>query len=385
MYEFDKNYSLDLNNIAVDHVASGVHLNKDVSLYFSFQDPVGTNITSDLELVNNPFINNTVYDILSIDGSTVFPNFISGKSRYFNFRESQNIGVFGFYQKDFGVRANVYNSVNSNIFKASFYVYGNIPSIKSIDVYDGTSGSISGGSGVYDKIKLSINYNNNLNYIKFNRIDVYASTENLSGKVYQPPIILSESVIANSEYYLYSQPIFNQVEATSFDVPVNKLRYNVPYYFGIIPYSELGSGAIEYFGPYTITTEFPTLVTEKVLVTNVLQLNHGTSSMIVDFITGYITGSINTNTILDSIPKALYSTITYTAQVSNSNLAVSSSELKFVITSTGSVYSGVSFSEYAISDNNYPVYSYLNSGDYVYLTVSGVSPTGVYKLYKVAL
>jgi hypothetical protein len=105
----------------------------------------------------------------------------------------------------------------------------------------------------------------------------------------------------------------------------------------------------------------------------------------MDYITGYITGASGTNTILDTIPKSLYSTITYTAQISDATLSVSSSELKFVITSTGSPSSGVSFSEYAISDNNYPVYSYTNSGDYVYLNVSGVTPTGVFKLYKVAL
>lgn len=385
MYEFDKNYSLDLENLSIDHVASGIHLDRDVSLYFSFQDPVGNNITSDIDLMNNPFINNTVYDILSTSGTTVYYNYTSGKSRYLNFREEDNIGVFGFYQKDFGIRANVYNSVNSNIFKASFYVYGNVPSINSIDVYDGVSGSISGGSGVYDKIKLNINYTNNLNYIKFNRLDVYANTEDFSGKIVQPSKDLSESVISSSPYYLYSHQIFNQVDASTVNIPSSRLRYNVPYYFAIIPYSEMGSGEVKYFGPHTMTREFPTLITEKVLATNILQLNHGSSSMIMDFITGTITGAINTNTVLDSIPKNLYSTITYTAQVRDSNLAVSSSELKFVITSTGSPSSGVSFSEYAISDNNYPVYSYTNSDDYVYLNVSGVSPTGVYKIYKVAL
>jgi len=385
MYEFDKNYSLDLDNVTVNHVASGIHLNKDVSLYFSFQDPLGNIINSDADLRNNPFINNTVYDILSSSGTTVYANYTSGKSRYFNFREEENVGIFGFYQKDFGIRANVYNSINSEIFRASFYVYGNIPSINSIEVYDGTKGSVSGGSGVYDKIQLNINYNNNLTYIKFNRIDIYASTENISGKIFQPSTSLSEKIISSSPYYLYSQPIFDQIDASIVNIPSSRLRYNVPYYFGIIPYSEMGSGEVRYFGPHTMTREFPALVTEKVLATNILQLNHGASSMIMDYITGFITGAINTNTVLDRIPKSLYSTITYTAQVSDANLSVSSSELKFVITSTGSPSSGVSFSEYAISDNNYPVYSYTNSDDYVYLNVSGVAPTGVFKLYKVAL
>jgi hypothetical protein len=385
MYEFYKNYSLDLDALTIDHVASGVHLDRDVSLYFSFQDPLGNNITNDAELRDNPFITNTVYDILSSSGTTVYANYTSGKSRYFNFRAEDNIGVFGFYQKDFGIRANVYNSINTQVFRASFYLYGNIPSINSINVYDGTTGAISGGSGVYNKIQLNINYNNNLNYIKFNRIDVYTSTEDISGKIFQPSKELASNIIANTPYYLYSLPIFNQLDASIVNIPSSKLRYNIPYYFGIVPYSEMGSGEARYFGPNTMTKEFPTLVTEKVLATNILQLNHGASSMIMDYITGFITGASNTNTILDTIPKSLYSTITYTAQVSDANLSVSSSELKFVITSTGSPSSGVSFSEYAISDNNYPVYSYTNSDDYVYLNVSGVAPTGVFKLYKVAL
>jgi hypothetical protein len=385
MYEFDKNYSLDLDNLTIDHVASGIHLDRDVSLYFSFQDPVGNTITSDADLRDNPFINNTVYDILSSSGTTVYYNYTSGKSRYLNFREEENIGVFGFYQKDFGIRANVHNSVNSQIFRASFYVYGNIPSINSIEVYDGTTGAISGESGVYDKIQLNIKYDNDLNYIKFNRIDVYASTGDLSGKIFQPTTSLSTSIISSNEYYLYSQPVFNQLDASIVNIPSSRLSYNVPYYFGIIPYSEMGSGEIKYFGPHTMTREFPAIVTEKVLATNILQLNHGASSMIMDYITGYITGASGENTLLDSIPKSLYSTITYTAQISDANLSVSSSELKIVITSTGSPSSGVSFSEYAISDNNYPVYSCTNSGDFVYLNVSGVTPTGVFKLYKVAL
>jgi hypothetical protein len=385
MYEFDKNYSLDLDDLTIDNAASGVHLDRDVSLYFSFQDPLGNNITSDAELRDNPFISHTVYDILSSSGTTVYANYASGKSRYFNFRAEENIGVFGFYQKDFGIRTNVYNRIDDSVFKASFYLYGNVPSINTIDVYDGTTGAISGGSGVYNKIQLNIKYNNNLNYVKFNRIDVYASSENISGQIFQPSKELAANIIANTPYYLYSLPVFNQLDASIVNIPASRLRYNVPYYFGIIPYSEMGSGEVQYFGPHTMTREFPTLVTEKVLATNILQLNHGASSMIMDYITGFITGASNTNTLLDTIPKSAYSTITYTAQISDANLSVSSSELKIVITSTGSPSSGVSFSEYAISDNNYPVYSYTNSGDFVYLNVSGVTPTGVFKLYKVAL
>jgi hypothetical protein len=168
------------------------------------------------------------------------------------------------------------------------------------------------------------------------------------------------------------------------EIPANNLSYSVPYYLAVVPYSELGSGEAKYIGPFILTSENSGNFGEGVFTTNQIELLHGNSSMNIDFITGIITGSIDTNTVLDSIPKSLYSTITYTSQIKDSNSAISSSELKFAITSTGS-FSGVSFSEYAISDNNYPVYSYTNSNDYVYLNVSGVSPTGIFKLYKIAL
>ena len=389
MFEFPTNYTLDTGALNDYYTGSGVHLYKDVSLLFDILDPEGTVFLTDSELANSPSIKNISFDILSTGKDLIYENYSTGKSRFVKIPQEDNINLFGFYQKDFAIKATITNNINNELFLAEFYIYGNIPVINFINVYDGSAASFATGSGIYNEIKFEVFFANNSSYIKYNRIDVYAHSAPLNDFGLQSHGSLDLNTVYSNPYYIYTKPaladFYNTNYSTTINIPISKISYDTPYYFAIIPYSELGSGEALYIGPLTATKENQESPDETIFITNKIKLNEGDSSMMMDFITGYITGGINTNTILDSIPKALYSTITYTAQIRDSNLAVSSSELKFVITSTGSIYSGVSFSEYAISDNNYPVYSYLNSGDYVYLTVSGVSPTGVYKLYKVAL
>ena len=389
MFEFPTSYILDTGALTDYYTGSGVHLYKDVSLLFDILDPEGSTFLTDAQLANSTIVRNISFDVLTTGKDLIYENYRTGKTRFLKISEQENINLFGFYQKDFAIRASITNNINSELFVAEFYLYGNTPSIDSIAAYDGSSGAFASGSGVYDKIQLNISFNNNINYIKFNRIDVYAHTSPLNSIGLQAHGSLDLNATYSNPYYIYTQPalsdFYNNSYSSIIDVPISRISYDVPYYFAAIPYSELGSGEAVYFGPLTATKENQDDPGESVFITNQIELNHGTSSMLMDYITGYITGASNTNTILDTVPKSLYSTITYTVQVSDANLSVSSSELKFVITSTGSPSSGVSFSEYAISDNNYPVYSYTNSDDYVYLNVSGVAPTGVFKLYKVAL
>ena len=389
MFEFPTSYILDTGALTDYYTGSGVHLYKDVSLLFDILDPEGSTFLTDAEVANSSIIKNVSFDVLTTGGNLIYQNYRNGKTRFLKISEEENVNLFGFYQKDFAIRATIENNINNELFIAEFYLYGNTPLINSVAAYDGTSGSFASGSGVYDQIKFEVSFANDSTYIKYNRIDVYADLLPLNNLGIQSYGSLDLNTIYKNPYYIYTKPalsdLYNNTYSAEINVPVNKISYNVPYYFAIIPYSELGSGQAVYIGPLTATRENQDDPGESVFITNQVQLNHGSSSMLMDYITGHITGAMNTNTVLDIIPKNLYSTITYTAQVSNASLSVSSSELKFVITSTGSPSSGVSFSEYAISDNNYPVYSYTNSGDYVYLNVSGVSPTGVFKLYKVAL
>jgi hypothetical protein len=388
MFEFPTTYTLNTGALTDYYTGSGVHLYKDVSLFFDILDPEGSTFLTDAELANSALVKNISFDVLSTGKNLIYENYRSGKTRFIKISEQENINLFGFYQKDFAIRASITNTVNDELFLAEFYLYGNVPSINSIAAYDGSSGSFASGSGVYDKIQLNIRFNNDSNYIKYNRVDVYAHTSALNDVGLQAHGSLDLNAIYSNPYYVYTQPALSDFYENSFssviDIPISRISYDVPYYFAVIPYSELGSGDATYFGPLTATRENQDNPGESVFITNQIQLNHGTSSMIMDYITGYITGAINTNTVLDAIPKSSYSTITYTSQISDSTLTVSSSELKIVITATG-ISSGVSFSEYAISDNDYPIYSYTDSGDYVYLKVSGVSPTGIFKLYKVAL
>jgi hypothetical protein len=389
MFEFDPTYVLDTGALTDFYTGSGVHLYKDVSLLFDILDPGGSVFLTDSELANSASIKDVSFDILTTGGDLIYKNYRNGKTRFVQLSSQENFNLFGFYQKDFGIRATIENNINEEKFIAEFYLYGNLPVTNSVITYDGTSGSFASGYGIYDKIRFHLLFQNDTRYTKFNRTDVYVHTSPLNDIGIQSDNALDTSVIYNNPYYLYTQPALSYFNNNSYqpiiDVPINKIYYDTPYYFAIIPYSEVGSGEAIYVGPLTATRENQDDPGEDVLATNQIQLVNGESSMNIDFITGIITGAINTNTVLDSIPKDLYNTIKYTAQIIDSNLAVSSSELKFVITSTGSASSGVSFSEYDISDNNYPVYSYTDSDDEVFLNVSGVSPTGIYKLYRVAL
>jgi len=392
MFEFDPTYVLDTGALTDLYTGSGVHLYKDVSLLFDILDPGGSVFLTDSELANSASIKDVSFDILTTGGDTIYKNYRNGKTRFVQLSSQENVNLFGFYQKDFGIRATIENNINEEKFIAEFYLYGNLPVTNSVVTYDGTSGSFASGYGIYDKIRFHLFFQNDARYTKFNRTDVYVHTSPLNDVGIKSDSTLDTNVIYNNPYYLYTQPAINYLNNNSYnpiiDVPISRIYYDTPYYFAIIPYSEVGPGEIIYVGPLTATRESQDDLDdpgETVLSTNQISLLHGDSSMNIDFITGIITGDINTDTVLDFIQKDLYNTIKYTTQIIDSNLAVSSSELKFVITSTGSASSGVSFSEYAISDNNYPVYSYTNSGDYVFLNVSGVSPTGIYKLYRVAL
>jgi hypothetical protein len=98
----------------------------------------------------------------------------------------------------------------------------------------------------------------------------------------------------------------------------------------------------------------------------------------------FLTGEIITNglSMIDIIDRGAYNTILYTTQISDSNNTIYSSDLKLVDTNNSTIGSGISLSEYSISDNSKVNYFATGDESSIYLYVSGVSPTGTYKLYK---
>ena len=226
---------------------------------------------------------------------------------------------------------------------------------------------------VLDQITIQNTYKNNLTYVNIDSYDIYASTED--------NVVLPASDIINkqqNQFYKLSikKEFFNNLY--EFNIKPIGFEYDVPYYFKAVPFSSVGSGKAISFGP-NVFKSF-TSTGEEIQTSNQFQLAHGESSMKLDFLTGEIT-TTGLSTI-DIVERGVYNTILYTTQITDSNNTVYSSELKIVDTNNSLIGSGISFSEYAISNNSRVVYSATADQSYIYVHVQNVFPTGIYKLYK---
>lgn len=427
MFEFDTNFNIDTGDLNKIYVGSGVHLYKDVTFSFSLLDPLGNIIENDSQLISNPLINEVIFDILDTGGNLIYKNYKSGTtSRSITISEVENESIFGKYNPNFGVGVTVTNKIGSAPFQSKFYTYGNELNISDYVVYDGSglstyirngfwsfnyiSGDLInfyvktntgsnvlvnwGGSDfeiyasqeivsnnfslistntVFNEIIVENTYENNLTYANVDKYDVYASIED--------NIILPESNKINqsqNQFYKFSikKEYFDNLYR--FKIKPIELEYDIPYYFKVVPFSSVGSGQAISFGPNVFKSFIST--GEEIQTSNQFQLAHGESSMKLDFLTGEIT-TTGLSTI-DIIERGVYNTILYTTQITDSNNTVYSSELKIVDTNNSLIGSGISFSEYAISDNSQVTYSAIADQSYIYVYVENVLPTGIYKLYK---
>ena len=231
---------------------------------------------------------------------------------------------------------------------------------------------------LYDQILVNQNFKNNFDYVNIEKYDIYASEVSLD------EIILYENEkIPSSQnknfVYSYNKESFSDLYQLKI-LPIG-LKYDTPYYFKIVPYSNVGSGEVISFGPQIFKSA--PVSGENITSSNQFELIHGSSSMNLDFITGLVnTSGLYT---IDIIERGIYNTISYTTQIIDANNTVYSSELKLVDTYSSTIGSGVSFSEYAISDNSNVIYSIENDNSYIYLKVSGVVPNAIYKLYKTSI
>lgn len=520
MFEFNTNFNVNTGELEAVYIGSGVHLYKDVTFSFNLIDPLGNTVQNDRELINNPLINEVIFDIMDTGRNVVFEAYQSGTtSRSITLNKDENESIFGTYNPNFGVRATVTNKIGTDPFVSEFYTYGNKPIISPYyKVYDGSgfekydpttfwkfnlnpslltgfevktastgdvrinwgddpydvvpdtiystgtgvtynssglnftrsnstlvtanvsghtfssgnvvtitgitypidfngtyvvTNAISGqfqynttgfglatGSGIagitlasgayfysgiiepeYNKIVVYSNIENNFGYINIERYDIYVSESSLD------EIVLNESdrIQPNENpNFLISSFKTNIIDVNKTDIQPLGLLYDVPYYFKIVPFSSVGSGEAISFGPKIFKSPQNFIEVETgTSILNQINLVHGDASMNIDF----ITGSINTSglSIIDTIERGKYNTISYTTQITDSNNTVYSSELKLVDTYLSSIGSGISISEYAISNNSNISYSVESDSSYAYLKVSGVIPNAIYKLYKTSI
>jgi hypothetical protein len=95
-------------------------------------------------------------------------------------------------------------------------------------------------------------------------------------------------------------------------------------------------------------------------------------------ITGQITGA-NSNHLFDQIESGVYNTVLYTVQIKEGS-NYTSSELKLVTNGNSGA-----LLESPITNSGQLIYSVDQIGSFTNVYVSGVTPTGYYKIYKVSM
>jgi hypothetical protein len=316
-------FNIDTGNLNQVFTGSGVHLKKDVTLFFDILDQQLNTVSSNQQFLENPLISGCVFDILNVDGTIASENFFTGKySRSLAFSALDNENVFGSYQKDFGVRCKLPNTFDGSIFTGEFYAYGNVPNILDI-VPDYTE--FSGAAQATELINTAIVLQNDLNFTQMDRYDVYALTG--SGSAVNELTYLSPFA---EEGYLFSQSASNVVNARSLTINRGALPQDVPHYFTVVPYGTLGSGSSFTFGPATFVTVENIIVFDQ---TNSSALNLYDGNSFGQ--TVYKTGRFLSNTgLLHEFSSGQFTSVKYFIEVSGSGQR-RLSELKGVVNTTG--------------------------------------------------
>ncbi len=323
LFEFDPAFDVDTGNLNQIFTGSGVHLQKDVTFFFDILDQQLNTISSNQQFLENPLISGCVFDILNIDGTTAAANFFTGKySRSVTVSALDNENIFGTYKKDFGVRCKLPNSFDGSIFTGVFLAYGNVPNI--LDIVPNHV-EFSGAPQATESFDASIVLQNDLRFTQMDRYDVYALTGSESAVnelTYLDPTA--------QEGYLFSQSAVNVSNAYALTISKGTLAENIPYYFTVVPYGNLGSGKPFVFGPATFVTKQTNLLlqTADVSAVNVYD-GTGFSSTV------YKTGVFASDTgILHQFSSGQFTSVNYFVEIRSGDLR-QLSELKGVVNSTG--------------------------------------------------
>jgi hypothetical protein len=162
---------------------------------------------------------------------------------------------------------------------------------------------------------------------------------------------------------------------------VNNFRFS-NYWFNIVPSGKLASGYGWEIGPYAI---YGLPVAKTNVSSESFTLTNGDSQVNIDFITGLIPTS--STTTIDTLSKGSGYSYEYLAQFRDQSGCYCSSKL-FIVDNTSGLditRTGLSFSEYAISDDSFVTYSVSGNSTNIYLNAQLNSPTGYYKLYKTSI
>lgn len=323
LFEFDPVFNVDTGNLNQIFTGSGVHLKKDVTFFFNMLDQQQRPVFSNQEFLENPLLGECVFDVLNIDGTVAAQNFFSGKySRSVTVTSLDNENIFGTYQKDFGVRCSLSNSFDGSTFTGAFFAYGNVPNI--LDIVPSYT-EFSGSPQATESFDISIILQNDLRFTQIDRYDIYALTENISAVNEQTYLSPSDT-----DGYLLSQSATNASNTYSLTITKNNLTENIPYYFTVVPYGALGSGAPFVFGPTTFVSKQSNL-TFASTSTSELNIYDGAGFSSTVYRTGVFA---NDTGILHQFSSGQFTSVKYFVEIRSGDLR-QLSELKGVVNSTG--------------------------------------------------
>jgi hypothetical protein len=224
------------------------------------------------------------------------------------------------------------------------------------------------GSPVTGKIEFNIQFQNDPFYTISNKLEIYAST--------------GSGVSITSGNLNKSIPIFSNDQNYSFYIDKSSLSSNIPHWFNVVPYSQMTSGYGWEIGPYYLY-EPPAPKTN--ISSESFSLLNGDAEANIDFITGLV--KTNSISIIDTLPKGSRYSYEYITQFKDQSGHFCSSKILIVDNTSGIDLSrtGISFSEYSISDNSFINYSISGDNQNIYLNAQLNTPTGIYKLYKTSI
>jgi len=253
IYEFEPSLQYNPQNIGVNGLGSGIHLEKDVNFKFSFVDDKNRTIKTARALSTNSYCKGVSIDILTKDGATKVTNYLQGYINQVTINEKDNIKIFGYYEPNFGIRIRTKNTLLDQEGVTELFTYGNKLYIDDFQISDknGTSKYLAGltgaekletvPSGAVEEetiIRVAFPKINN-KYIKKSSFDVYASQD--PNFTFNPDNLVASQNLQGSE--TFSSLILDK----SFGLEANK-----DYWFGIVGSSKIGTGNAIKFGPHVL-------------------------------------------------------------------------------------------------------------------------------------
>lgn len=349
-------YHVDLSGLISFAILTGECLKIDWGYTSGLETIFHQTGLSGYQGIDNLFVTNTdIGDFRLINA--IDPTGINGETYNFITGYDYPTGITGIYN------ANIYysgiNSTGNELIKTIRY---RIPDeLKS-------QGKHQIGDSSTGKINFEIQLLNNPFYTDFDKFEIYLNTG-------------SGANISNSNL-IQTIPIFTTTSYYSFSLDSSFLSANKDHWFVISPYGKIGKGYDWVVGPYSFFAEEP----QKTSInTESINLLNGDYTANIDFVVGSILD--NQATTIDYISKGTHKTYDYLCRFEDESGSCCSSRLLIIDNTSGTdiTKTGVSFSQYGISDNSFINLSVQDSTTGIYLKAQLDTPTGYYKLYKTSI